>query len=60
MLYEELAKLLQNSGWKLENDKVGYLHFVHPLRTDKITMTLKAIKHLMPGTLKSILVHGGL
>jgi len=60
MLYEELVQLLQNSGWKIENDKVGYLHFVHPLRTESITMALNGLSHLMPGTLKSILVHGGL
>ena len=60
MKVRDVLKALREDGWRLKNQEGSHQHFVHPIKSGKVTVNGHPSDELAPGTLRSIMKQAGL
>lgn len=60
MKSREVIKMLKEDGWIFKAQKGSHVHFVHPMKSGKVTVPDHGSNDIAKGTLNSILKQSGL
>jgi predicted RNA binding protein YcfA (HicA-like mRNA interferase family) len=59
--YREIAKMVENDGWRLHKTRGSHRHYKHPVKPGTVTIAVHGWNQdVPPGTLNSILKQAGL
>ncbi len=60
MKVRDAIKLLERDGWFFKNQTGSHRHFIHPVKTGKVTIAGHSSDEVPEGTLKSIFKQAGI
>lgn len=60
MTVRNFIKMLRHDGWNLKNTEGDYRHYIHSIKTGKVTVSGHSGDEIHPKTLKSMLRQAGL
>lgn len=56
----ELERIIMEDGWVFKNQRGSHRHYVHPLKTGKVTIPFHGKGEITIGTAKQILKQAGI